>query len=39
MTLPRNLRNIFFVDVLLHYKTKKEFIFCIDNAKVHRKAV
>ena len=28
-----------FVDVLLHHKTKQEFIFCIDNAKVHLKAV
>ena len=31
--------NIVFVDVLLHHKTKYEFIFCIDNAKVHQKAV
>ena len=28
-----------FVDVLLHHKTKQEFIFCIDNAKVHLNAV
>ena len=28
-----------FVDVLLHHKTKQEFIFCIDNAKVYQKAV
>ena len=25
-----------FVDVLLHYKTKQEFVFCIDNAKAQK---
>ena len=28
-----------FVDILLRHKVKEEFIFCIDNAKVHLKAV
>ena len=28
-----------FVDALLHFKTKQDVIFCIDNAKVHLKAV
>ena len=28
-----------FVDVFLHHNTNLEFIFCIDNAKVHLKAV
>ena len=28
-----------FFDVLLHYKTKKEFIFCINSAKAQLKAV
>ena len=28
-----------FVDALLHFKTKEDFIFCIDNAKIHLKAV
>ena len=27
-----------FFDVLLHPKTKQEFMFCFDNAKVHLKA-
>ena len=26
-----------FVDILLHHKSRQEFIFCIDNAKVHLK--
>ena len=27
------------VDVLLHHKTKQELILCINNARVHLKAV
>ena len=27
------------VDVLLHHKTKHELIFCMDNAKLHLRAV
>ena len=27
-----------FVNVVLHHKTKQEYIFCISNAKVHLKA-
>ena len=40
-SVTSSLRNIFqfFVDVLQHHKTKQEFIFCIDSAKVHLKAV
>ena len=30
---------LIFVDVLLHHKTMQEFIFCIDNGKIHLKAI
>ena len=41
LILSLELRIIFqyFVDILLHQKTKQEFICCIDNAKLHLKAV